>query len=368
MKYGIITHYDVHNHGAVLQLNALVHVLRERYSAEAQALQFDKNYDFMGRELKAKYDISFRSINIYLDYLRKYGIKRTLFNYKKRRSLETFKAENKLVGPYYTECGELDGVIIGSDEVFALHTGPTPVFFGHACPSGHVFSYAASFGPTTLEDVERLHCRAFVAGGIAAMEGVSVRDQNSFEICQKLTAQVPTLVCDPVILYGYAHEIANLPRPDLPPYLVVYAYDQNMNDAEEIKAIRDYAARHELKIVSPGFYHPWADYNVNIDPVGLLGYFRHASCVVTDTFHGSVMSLITGRDLAVRLRGNSNKLRNLLQEYGLEQRILSSDWNLESVFSNPVGFNQVNAELSRRRSASYDFLDRMIQKEGERHL
>ena len=30
MKYGIITHYDVHNHGAVLQLNALVHVLRER--------------------------------------------------------------------------------------------------------------------------------------------------------------------------------------------------------------------------------------------------------------------------------------------------------------------------------------------------
>ena len=56
MKYGIITHYDVHNHGAVLQLNALVLALRKRYGVEAQALQFDKNYDFMGRELKAKYD------------------------------------------------------------------------------------------------------------------------------------------------------------------------------------------------------------------------------------------------------------------------------------------------------------------------
>ena len=29
MKIGIITHYDVHNHGALLQLNALVQVLRK---------------------------------------------------------------------------------------------------------------------------------------------------------------------------------------------------------------------------------------------------------------------------------------------------------------------------------------------------
>ena len=28
MKYGIITHYDVHNHGALLQLNALKQILK----------------------------------------------------------------------------------------------------------------------------------------------------------------------------------------------------------------------------------------------------------------------------------------------------------------------------------------------------
>ena len=27
MKIGIITHYDVHNHGALLQLNALIRIL-----------------------------------------------------------------------------------------------------------------------------------------------------------------------------------------------------------------------------------------------------------------------------------------------------------------------------------------------------
>ena len=43
MKFGIITHYDVHNHGAILQLNALKEFLATR-NIDAQALQFDKNY------------------------------------------------------------------------------------------------------------------------------------------------------------------------------------------------------------------------------------------------------------------------------------------------------------------------------------
>ena len=57
MKIGIITHYDVHNHGALLQLNALIQVLRTTFDADAKALQYDKNYDFLGHELKAKYVI-----------------------------------------------------------------------------------------------------------------------------------------------------------------------------------------------------------------------------------------------------------------------------------------------------------------------
>ena len=63
MKFGIVTHYDVHNHGAVLQLTALVKVLA-RKGIEAKALQFDKNYDFLGVALKSKYDIASRSKTI----------------------------------------------------------------------------------------------------------------------------------------------------------------------------------------------------------------------------------------------------------------------------------------------------------------
>lgn len=360
-RYGIITHYDVHNHGAVLQLNALVEVLRREFGVEAQALQFDKNYDFMGRAMKAKYELSLHSVGIYWKYLQENGSRRMLFNMRKKRLLDGFKRQHGLVGPYYTECGELDGVVVGSDEVFALHTGPTPAFFGHACPSSHVFAYGGCFGPTTLADVDRLHCRPFVASGLAAMAGLGMRDQNSMTIARELTGREPQLVCDPVLLYGYEDEIAALPSVNMPPYLLVYAYDRRMNGPEEVARIRAYAKSRGLKVVSPGFYHDWADYNVNVDPVGLLGYFRQAECVVTDTFHGCVMSLITQRDMAVRLRDNANKLLNLLDEYGLRNRTLDNHWKLDEVFAERVDYGRVGAEIRRRRAESMDYLRRMVK-------
>lgn len=61
MRIGIITHYDVHNHGALLQLNALIKILSKQ-GIQAQALQYDKNYDFLGVKLKNKYNISVKSI------------------------------------------------------------------------------------------------------------------------------------------------------------------------------------------------------------------------------------------------------------------------------------------------------------------
>ncbi len=364
MKFGIVTHYDVHNHGAVLQLTALVKVLA-RKGIEAKALQFDKNYDFLGVALKSKYDISLKSVGFYIKFLLREGIGRTLYNVKKRQTLNRFKVENNLIGEFYTDASGLDAVVVGSDEVFALHTGPTPIFFGHAAPTDCVFSYAASFGPTTYEDIQSKHCIEFVKSGLERMAGVSVRDKNSQDIVVRLTGDVPALVCDPVLLYGYVDEIKQLRKPDLPPYLLVYAYDNRMNDKQEVERIKEYARKLGLKIVSPGFYHKWSDYNVNIDPVGLLAYFKYAQCVVTDTFHGSVMSIITQSQFVVKTRDNSNKLVNLLNEYGLTDRISVSLDDLEGRFASAIDFSAVEVEVVRRRAESMKYLDQMIKKADE---
>lgn len=360
MKVGIITHYAVHNHGASLQLNALIKVLKKKFNAEAQALQFETNYDFADKSVKDKHRISVRSIGYFLNYIRERGIKIFLFNIQKKCLFDKFNASENLIGPRVSDTENLDAVIVGSDEVFSLFAGPTPEFFGYNLPSKKVFSYAGCFGPTTIEDVRKVHCEDFVRIGLNSMAGLSMRDQNSIAVAKEYTGKEAELVVDPVILYGYKDELAKLTNPGLPKYLLVYAYESRMNDPKEYQAIIDYAHRNGMIVVCPGFYHKWADKNINTDPVELLRYFKYAECVVTDTFHGCVMSLITGKDMVVVIRDNGNKLLNLMREYKIDNRRIDKDWKLADIFSKKVDWEVTNAEIDRRRAASMEYLNKML--------
>lgn len=361
-KIGIITHYDVHNHGAVLQLMALKKVLFN-FGIEARALQFDKNYDFIGLELQAKYKISIKSANTYLRYLYDKGITCTLYNYKKHRTLNEFKRQQDLIGEYYSRSPKLDAVIIGSDEVFALHTGPTPVFFGHCLPTDYVVSYAGSFGPTTYQDIISSHSMPFVSSGLKSMRDITVRDENSADIVEKITGNRPPMVMDPVLLYGYINEIEACHRPNMSDYLLVYAYDNRMNDANEVAKIRAYAQKKDLKVVSVGFFHHWCDKNINVDPITLLAYFKHAKEVITDTFHGCVLSLITNSQfVAIPRDTNRLKLLNLMSEYDMESRVCQSEESIDDIMSPNIDYETVNRIIERRREESMGHLRKSLNQ------
>ena len=362
MKYGIITHYAVHNHGALLQLNGLIKVLKKNFNIDAQALQFETNYDFADKSVKNKHKISIKSIGYFLKYIFERGISIFLFNIKKKILFDRFNKQEGLVGSWIRDSEPLDGIIIGSDEVFSLFAGPTPEFFGYNLPSKKVFSYAGCFGPTTIEVVHKVKCEKFISDGLNSMVGLSMRDQNSIAVAKFFTGREATLVCDPVILYGYTNELEELSNPNIPKYLLVYAYESRLNDSKEYKAILDYAHINGMIVVCPGFYHKWADKNINANPIELLRYFKYAECVVTDTFHGCVMSLITGRDMAVIIRDNANKLVNLMKEYEITNRILDESMKVAEVFNKKVNWDVTNQQIVQRRANSMEYLKKMINK------
>ncbi len=82
MEIGILTHHAVHNHGAMLQMYALIRVLREK-GHQVRALDFKRNFDYIGAELEKKYSVSLKSIPYYTKYLMKNGINKTFYNYRK---------------------------------------------------------------------------------------------------------------------------------------------------------------------------------------------------------------------------------------------------------------------------------------------
>ena len=358
MKIGIVTHYNVHNHGALLQLYGLKSIL-ERYGHTATALTFKKNFDFMPADSEKKYNISIKSVVWYLSYIKKHGIKRTYFNYEKKRGLDTFRVP--MIGEYYSRATNLDATFIGSDEVFSLESGLNPLFFGFGIPCNNIFSYAGCFGPYTYEKIEEEKLCGYVGAGLDLMKRISVRDENSRSIVEKLTNSSPLVVCDPVILYGYEKEqnaiTVKLPKQK---YMLIYAYDNNMNDEGEVQRLKDYAKSKGLLVASVGFYHKWADKNINANPMELLQYFKNAECIVTDTFHGSVISLITGSQFVTKLRGNGNKLADLLNRFSVADRITEDFTDLSDLFKSKIDYHIVNEKMDISRKESLEFIEKCL--------
>ena len=175
-------------------------MLKRDFNIDAQALRFETNYDFADKSIKNKHRISIGSVGYFLNYIKERGLEIFLFNIKKKKLFDNFNRRENLIGPDCHSCEQLDFIIIGSDEVFSLFVGPTPELFGYNLPAEKVFSYAGCFGPTTIEDVKKVHCEDFVRNGLNSMVGLSMRDQNSIAITKEFTGRDAELVVDPVIL------------------------------------------------------------------------------------------------------------------------------------------------------------------------
>lgn len=358
MHIGILTYYGVHNHGAVLQANALKTVL-EDLGHNVEFLLFDRDYAFMQQEQVRKYKIGFNSIPFYLKYTLRNGLGNVAYNYKKRRTLDTYRKDHLILKTNYKSF-DGDVIVIGSDEVYSLEVGFNPMLFGIGLKSKKKISYAASFGPTDFTAIKKLCKEDTIAKALNQMNCISVRDLNSQALVKQLTGMDVPIVCDPVILYGYKREMGEKIGDDSN-FILVYAYDGRMNDVKEVELVKEFAKKHGKKLYSVGFYHKWCDKNINVTPNQLIQYVRKASLVITDTFHGSVLSIICNTPMTVKVRNNANKLKYLLLEYGLADRIISDFGELEKVSVNNLDFDAVNKRIDEKRKFSFNYLSQALE-------
>lgn len=358
MQVGILTYYGVHNHGAVLQANALKSVLKH-LGHDVLFLSFERSYEYISAEQTKKYKIGLSSVPYYFKFMQEKGIGNIAYNVLKNRTLNTFRSSQFQFVPYDQFSGDV--TVVGSDEVFSLEIGYNPFMYGYSLKSRSVISYSGSFGPSTVREIEEKGKTDLIRDGLNKFKAISVRDQNSQDIIQRLCGKDVPLTCDPVLLYGYKKEQQRY-VPKVPKYIAIYAYDHRMNDSDEVDAIRAYAKKHDLKIYSIAYYHKWCDRNINVDPIQLLGWMRNAELVITDTFHGSVISIICNSPMVVKTReSNENKLSYLLREYGLENRKINNFSEIEEVTGADIDFEDMNKRVLEKREYSLNYLRNALE-------
>lgn len=360
MRIGILTHFDVNNQGAQLQMYALYNHLKT-IGHEPKVLSYTKNYDFEQIE-KVRNQITIKSIPYLLKtYLIDKGIGSMYFN--TRKYLKNKKYRKEYFNIEYYSTADIDCAVVGSDEVFSIPMGVNMMMYGHCVNTDRVFSYAPSFGQTSIDLIEKYHCKNLIASGINNFTEISARDENTKNIIKELTGRESTIVCDPVLLYDFTdvHADVRLPKKK---YMLIYSYERNMSSEKEVEAIRAYAKEHGLLTVSAGTYHKWCDINIPCNCVEWIEYFRGAEAVVTDTFHGAIVSIITHTPMAVLVRDlNVNKLTDLLKRTSTEQRRINevSLEELDRVFSKDTKFEDVEGSLSKLRKDANDYLIKALQ-------
>lgn len=268
----------------------------------------------------------------------------------------------------------LDCLVIGSDEVFNCiqknsNVGYSTELFGNENHADRLITYAASFGNTTLEKLKKYKKADEVGKLLKKFNAISVRDANSGSIVEQLTGKEPGYNLDPVLTYDYMNccdKIPELKADDK--YLILYAYAGRVSN-DEANWIAEYAKKKKLKVYAIGGIQKGADRFIDCSPFEVLAYFRNAEEVITDTFHGSVFSVITHRPFTTLIRksvgngyGNEEKLGDLLNRLGLTERMTTRVEEAEHINRHPIDWDKVDAILQKQREMSKKYLQNNIEE------
>lgn len=263
----------------------------------------------------------------------------------------------------------LDVLIIGSDEVFNCvqdnpNVGFSPELFGADNRAKKVVSYAASFGSTTMESMKSYGVYNEIKDYLSKLDKISVRDDNSYNIIYNMTGKKPTRLLDPVLIYDFTGKCNTIPKNAEKDYMILYGYSGRFVK-EECRLIRQFADNRGLKIYCIGGLQHYCDKFIDCSPFEVISYFRNADYVVTDTFHGTIFSVITHRKFITIAReglgGNTQKLTSLLDDLDLKHRLLTNENNFEKILTEDINYKQVDKKLMCERQKTEKYLKMCLE-------
>ena len=370
MKVGIMSMQRIINYGSFLQAYGLKKIIESfGHSVEFVDYRIEKPVFFENGEVLNK-NLNVEKVKRVIKMLspkyRRWRKKQIRLNKSFNEFIETFQRD------YFPILGlsdtlnilsKTDVLVIGSDEVFNCtqtgnQVGYSKQLFGKDCRADKLISYAASFGNTTYEKLQKVGIASEIGKLLSEFSAISVRDKNSGHIVEKLTGVQAEKNIDPVLLYLFP-EVEKV-KVNLKDYIVVYAYADRITD-EEARAIRKFAVEKGKKIISLGFYQPFCDEYLLVSPIEVLAYIKNADYIITDTFHGTVFSIKYQKRFGTIIRkSNQEKLGDLLNTFGLESRQIIDLNELQDVVEADVDQEAIRTILEEKQKEAMDYLKREL--------
>lgn len=373
-KVAIAAVHWKHNHGSMLQALALQQALTElgvvNEIIDMTGLHSEIRKNRMPFYLRQVFSPSFLATKIgKIKYELLYKKRVNGLDIRKKRFTEfedrlTLSTQYKSMAKLAKACEEYSHVMVGSDQLWLpiniAGNYYTLNFVPYNIPK---ISYATSFGVAQITKTYHEKYRHF----LKRITHLSVREESGKQLIKSLIGKDAQEVCDPTMLFdqhGWTSLIPNK-QNKLTDYIFCYFLGGNKHHREFANALKQRTGLPIVAMVHMEEYHycdnNFADHAItDAGPEEFVNLIRGASYVCTDSYHGTVFSLIHSKEFWTLKRHSDNsamstntRIESLLASLGLNDRYSAAE---KTVTNNIIDYSFVHACLQQKRNKALDFL------------
>lgn len=360
-RAAIVTFQSAYNYGAVLQAYALQEYLNENF-CDTRILNYhcamiDKTYarpsisDF-ARNPKRSVFLLFQSVLYKGKHAKIDQFRHEHFRLTKRYYLSNIQDANN----------EAQVFIAGSDQVWNhfLIGDDTTFFLDFVTPEKRTCSYAASIGTSSIPDkyVEQYK------KAISHVQTISVRETAGLQTLRDIGVSRAKVMPDPTLLLPKDKWESLLIKPrSKGKYILIY----KITRADKLIAFaKDLSKKTGLPII----YVPndlrsgvVGKLKLTVGPTEWLGYIHDAEYVVTNSFHGTVFSILFGKKFFSEVSGKVNwapsRLLTLLGLFGLEDRTI--DRFADRMLEEQLPLGHIEGICAEQQGRVHDYFEEVFQ-------
>lgn len=338
------------------------------YGNRLQNYALQTKLEQYGVRAETIYSSKIKANSLLLSKMRRF-FKKILKNTKRRKNFNAFNrkyiksAKRIRYGKLneYLFANEYIAFISGSDQVWNphFHFNSDFEFLSFADPQKR-FSYAASFGVDSIpakyyEEYKKL---------LQQLQKISVREEEGRRIVLELTGRDALVHIDPTMLLTQEDYISIEEKPlkNIPSkYLLIYFLGEKTE--EYWNAIRKLGEDLKLEIIEMSEDKKCFLYEMG--PQHFLYLFHHADYICTDSFHGTVFSILFQKKFAVFGRKDNDmpmnsRLNTLLEKMQLKERFTENLDMAEMV--KEIDYSSVNAILKDERYKAHEYFTEISDK------
>jgi hypothetical protein len=268
---------------------------------------------------------------------------------------------------------DYSGFVVGSDQLWLPSNIEANYYTLNFVPNNiPKIAFSTSFGVTKMPFKQKNKASYF----LNRIEYISVREKSGAEIVFNLTSRTVPTVCDPTLLFTANQWLDIQPKSRIISEKYIFCYFLGDNPEQRVFAnllrnetgIKIVQLQHMDKYIHADENFPdYAPYDIG--PAEFISLIRDAEYILTDSFHGTVFSLLYSKIFFSFKRYNkessvstNSRIYSLLSILELEDRLLNANEDIKECLALNIDYTLIHEKIDQFREYSLSYLTDSLKK------